>query len=327
MSNDQQKMTKQPKNDRQSITQKIKDLETWTPLKTGGGISLPINKSMINIPESNVGDTSLISERLKSYPRVSEISLSCTFCRCLILFLTFNSCFSFVFVCKLHVNNVSYFPFMSIKKEIPYFCVLCEDYYVIIWLIVRMCVFIKDWKLIYSELFILKRKSMENWGGGSWHKLYSMHLPVKHTCFFVLHQCKLRKSHIANNRNWSVSKVRIGISIPTYDNNWNIKYVSNYAISTFEFLYDEKARLTRRVPLVELELLTILEHLNSPVVFSGVHVTRSLVLSVMLQWLFVLLSLFFWPLCCLSFFDLRILITPVVPSSYSYGITVWNIVN
>ena len=155
MSNDQQKMTKQPKNDRQSITQKIKDLETWTPLKTGGGISLPINKSMINIPESNVGDTSLISERLKSYPRVSEISLSCTFCRCLILFLTFNSCFSFVFVCKLHVNNVSYFPFMSIKKEIPYFCVLCEDYYVIIWLIVRICVFIKDWKLIYSELFIL----------------------------------------------------------------------------------------------------------------------------------------------------------------------------
>ena len=28
MSNDQQKMTKKPKNDRQSITQKIKDLET-----------------------------------------------------------------------------------------------------------------------------------------------------------------------------------------------------------------------------------------------------------------------------------------------------------
>jgi hypothetical protein len=30
-----------------------------------------------------------VSERLKYYPRVSEISLSCTFCRCLILFLTF----------------------------------------------------------------------------------------------------------------------------------------------------------------------------------------------------------------------------------------------
>ena len=36
---------------------------------------------------------SLVSERLKYYPRVSEISLSCTFCRCLILFLTFISCF------------------------------------------------------------------------------------------------------------------------------------------------------------------------------------------------------------------------------------------
>ena len=32
---------------------------------------------------------SLVSERLKSYPRVSEISLSCTFCWCSILFLTF----------------------------------------------------------------------------------------------------------------------------------------------------------------------------------------------------------------------------------------------
>jgi hypothetical protein len=50
---------------------------------------------------------------------------------------------------------------MSIKKV---FCVLREGYYVIIWPIVKICVFIKDWKLIYSELFILKRKSMENWG-------------------------------------------------------------------------------------------------------------------------------------------------------------------
>jgi hypothetical protein len=71
-----------------------------------------------------------------------------------------------------HVINVSYFPFMSIKKAVPYLCVLRKGYYVIIWLIVRICVFIKDWKLIYSALFILKRKSMENWGG-SWLKLYS----------------------------------------------------------------------------------------------------------------------------------------------------------
>ena len=89
-----------------------------------------------------------VSERLKSYQRVSEISLSCTFCRCLILFLTFiSSCVlfdSYVLLADDHVNNVSYFPFMSIKKVIPYFCVLREGYYVIIWLIVRICVFIKD---------------------------------------------------------------------------------------------------------------------------------------------------------------------------------------
>ena len=108
-------------------------------------------------------------------------------------FSLLSAVFSFVFVFVLladdHVNNVSYFPFMSIKKVVPYFCVLREGYYVIIWPIVRICVFIKDWKLIYSELFILKRKSMDNWGGlGSWHKLYSMHLPVKRTWFFfVLH--------------------------------------------------------------------------------------------------------------------------------------------
>jgi hypothetical protein len=39
-------------------------------------------------------------------------------------------------------------------------------------------------------------------------------------------------------------------------------------------------RLTRRVPLVEQELLTLVEHLSSPPLFSGVRVTRSLVLHV-----------------------------------------------
>ena len=34
--------------------------------------------------------------------------------------------------------------------------------------------------------------------------------------------------------------------------------------------------------------------------------------------LFVLLSFFFQPLCCMSFFDLRILITPLVSSKTSY---------
>ena len=121
-------------------------------------------------------------------------------------------------------------------------------------------------------------------------------------------------------------------------------------------------RLTRRVPLVEQELLTLPEHLSSPQIYSGVRVTRSLVLyvcfvdsclsfctfsfdhcvvcssSIYVFWLplwyllaivlFVLLPYtdydchfgIFWPLCCLFFFDIRILITPLVSSNTSYGV-------
>jgi len=44
------------------------------------------------------------------------------------------------------------------------------------------------------------------------------------------------------------------------------------------------------------------EHLSSPPVFSGVRVTQSLILCVMFcRSLFILLSFFFWPLCCLYF--------------------------
>ena len=39
-------------------------------------------------------------------------------------------------------------------------------------------------------------------------------------------------------------------------------------------------RITRRVPLVKQELFTLPEHPSSPPVFSGVRVTRSLVLCV-----------------------------------------------
>jgi hypothetical protein len=72
--------------------------------------------------------------------------------------------------------------------------------------------------------------------------------------------------------------------------------------------------LTRRVPIVEQELFTLLGHLSSAPVCSGVRVTRSLVLCVC----FVdrSLSFFLWPLCCL-FFDLRILITPFASSNSS----------
>ena len=71
--------------------------------------------------------------------------------------------------------------------------------------------------------------------------------------------------------------------------------------------------LARRVPLVEQDLLTLPEHLNSPPVFSGVHVIFSFT-CMFCRSLFVLLYFFFWPLCCLFFFDIRILIAPLVSS-------------
>jgi hypothetical protein len=50
-------------------------------------------------------------------------------------------------------------------------------------------------------------------------------------------------------------------------------------------------------------------------VFSGLLL--DLLFSVFYRSLFVLLSFFFWQLCCLSFFDFRILITSLVPSNSS----------
>jgi hypothetical protein len=74
-------------------------------------------------------------------------------------------------------------------------------------------------------------------------------------------------------------------------------------------------RLTRRVPLVEQELPTLPEHLSSTPVLIMIRVTGSLVLCVC----FVdrCLSFFFWPLCCLFFFDLLIQIPPLVSPSFS----------
>ena len=59
-------------------------------------------------------------------------------------------------------------------------------------------------------------------------------------------------------------------------------------------------RLTRPFPLVEKKLLTLPEHLSSLPVFSEVCVTRSFIR------------------CCRIFFDIRILIVPLVSSNSSY---------
>jgi hypothetical protein len=53
-----------------------------------------------------------------------------------------------------------------------------------------------------------------------------------------------------------------------------------YAIPKLYTVWSLVTRLTQRALLVEQELLTLPEHLSSPPVFSGVHVTWSLVLYV-----------------------------------------------
>ena len=76
-------------------------------------------------------------------------------------------------------------------------------------------------------------------------------------------------------------------------------------------------RLAQQVPLVEQDLLTLPEHLSSPPVLSGDCVTRMLYIC-FCRSLFVLLNFLFWPLCCLFFFAIRILIGPLVSSNSSY---------
>jgi hypothetical protein len=70
-------------------------------------------------------------------------------------------------------------------------------------------------------------------------------------------------------------------------------------------------------------------------IFSGVRVTRSLVLCVcFLDRCLFFCTFSFWPLCCLFFFDLRILITPLISfghcvvcsSIYVFWLPLWYIV-
>ena len=81
-------------------------------------------------------------------------------------------------------------------------------------------------------------------------------------------------------------------------------------------VYDLISKLLRdEFPLMVQELPTLPGKLSSPPVFRGVRVTQSLVLCVC----FVDCCLSFWPLCCLSFFNLQILITPLVSSNTSFN--------
>ena len=80
-------------------------------------------------------------------------------------------------------------------------------------------------------------------------------------------------------------------------------------------------RSARRTSLVEHELFTLPEHLSSPPVISGIRVTRSLLISFIFMFcrsLFIILYFFFWSLCFLLFFDIQILITPLLSSNSSW---------
>ena len=82
--------------------------------------------------------------------------------------------------------------------------------------------------------------------------------------------------------------------------------------------------ITAHKPYVSNKMCTLIFHIIFyclPLRSTWVHrrLTRSLVLCVMFcRSLFVLLPIVFWPLRCPSFFDLRILITPLVSSNSSY---------
>jgi hypothetical protein len=88
-------------------------------------------------------------------------------------------------------------------------------------------------------------------------------------------------------------------------------------LSSFMTYHQFVIRVTRWVLLVKQELLSLPEHLSSPLVFSWVCVARSSVFGVMFcRSLFILLFFFFWSLYCLSFYDLQIPTTPLVFSLF-----------
>jgi hypothetical protein len=68
---------------------------------------------------------------------------------------------------------------------------------------------------------------------------------------------------------------------------------------------------------VEQELLTLPEHLSSPSFSWGLCCSIFSFICMFCRSLLVFLYFFFWPLCCLFFFDIRFLIVPLVSSNSS----------
>ena len=66
-----------------------------------------------------------------------------------------------------------------------------------------------------------------------------------------------------------------------------------------------------RILVFTINILSLSQHLSLPSVFIGARVAESLVFCALFC-----MSLFFWPLCCLSFLILRFLSTYLVSSDF-----------
>jgi len=173
----------------------------------------------------------------------------------------------------------------------------------------------KSWMLPHEKPFInrtsnntiIKRKGTKKTNNGSYWLSWSHHF----------------KSFTVATTTW-LNRYRIAVSKTTKSP--LICFICRKHVSTSRsfphswLINGFVTRITRRVSLVEQELLTLPEHMSSPMVVSGVCVARSLDLCIVsCRSLFVLLFFFCWQLCCL-FFDLRILITPSVSLISSFTI-------
>ena len=100
----------------------------------------------------------------------------------------------------------------------------------------------------------------------------------------------------------------------------NVAYIDCPLGSRFPYISSNRELLTvtRRVSLMEQELLTFPEHPSSPPVLSEVRVPQSLLFCIVFcRSLFFLLSFFIGSLYCLPFFELRSLGTPLISSNLS----------
>jgi hypothetical protein len=128
--------------------------------------------------------------------------------------------------------------------------------------------------------------------GGFVDRIYSIGVEIKDT------RNTTRSAHTPPNPIWPLCSVVFLLAATLYQGNldrnhklWNIilseRYILHMQDTSRYFPHSRLiigvvTRLTRRVPLVEQELPALPERLSSPPVFSGVRVTRSLVLCVCL---------------------------------------------